>query len=244
MAQVYIAGPDPDQAVLGLEAGGTRRADGYRIREDGTIEDLAGAKSYVTTADGRLKALDVDGDGVITRDELLAYVFQSQLKAREEKQLKRYLVIMLVLLIAFSFAVMGLTYVVVDMSKDMTTKNGDTMVDRDSGKTLQCANSDFLVSNGALVARHNDTDEHTDMTPQPMNEDDEDDAGVSSVSKRALGVRNIYQKRQLASTLPEKYFKELEWLEIQSSTGATLSLRIMVVGRIMHSKVCHSSIVS
>eukprot|EP00942_MAST-04A_sp_MAST-4A-sp1_P012336 g12336.t1 len=50
--------------------------------------------------------------------------------------------------------------------------------------------------------------------------------------RRALGVRKMMQQRKLASTMPDKYFKELEWLELVAPTSATVSVKILSIVRI------------
>ena len=59
---------------------------------------------------------------------------------------------------------------------------------------------------------------------------DEDHLGPGL--RRALGTRAISQQRKLASTMPDKYFKELQWLELTSPSSSTVSLKIISLLRL------------
>ena len=71
------------------------------------------------------------------------------------------------------------------------------MISKESGDAVQCANTDMIVM----------------LRP--------------TQSPGSVGVRRSFQKQELVSTLPFKYFKEIEWLEIESDTGMYVSICLL-----------------
>lgn len=101
---------------------------------------------------GSLSALDKDGDGTITKEELEQHIQEHAMNIQEKALLKKALLGVTFLLILFTLVGAGMTYMVIMITKDMKTSN-DKMIDSSTGNVLQCANSDMLVSNGVMMAR-------------------------------------------------------------------------------------------
>lgn len=186
-------------------------------------------RSVRVRAKGLLAELDADHDGFINETELLKHVVSASAEHKERVFLKRAVIAMSLLLLLFAFVGMGLTYAVIETTKETRTSDNDILISVHSGDPVQCASSDFVVINGALVPR----DAETESTLRRLQTTDN---YLDADSVAALATRQAMQKRELASTMPDSYFKELQWLEIQTEIGATLSLRITTISRVMHSK--------
>lgn len=176
-------------------------------------------------------AMDTDGDGQIDENELLNYVQNHKEMMAEKSLLTKGAKGMFILLILFSFIIGGLTYVTIELSKE-TNINTDVMISKTTGNAIQCANTDFIVVNGTMVSRVEKENIDNNQKRRRLAGDNE----FTAETINALGVRNIYNSKKLSSTMPDKYFKELEWLELQSKSGAMLTLKILAIARIPHSK--------
>jgi hypothetical protein len=129
-----------------------------------------------------------------------------------------------VFMVVFVTIVCVMMGVIIEGSKDMTTDSG-RMVDSDSGKTLQCASAELVILDGALVSRAT-----ADAAAGRRLAD------LSANSLDAIAVRNYYKSQQVRSTLPSSYFRDLEWLSLESSDGSTMSFKIEGITRVPHNK--------
>lgn len=157
-------------------------------------------------SDISLQKLDIDGDGKISKEELRKHIADFERQEYQNKGYKKVILIMAALFIVLSVMIGLLTYGAIEISKESNIK-GDVMISKETGDAVQCANTDLSVDrNGNLVARSSVSSGSRRLA------EDGSDADV-------LGVRRTLKKKELASTLPFKYFKEIEWLEIESDTG-------------------------
>eukprot|EP01031_Cornospumella_fuschlensis_P032074 gene32074-38787_t len=187
-------------------------------------------RSVRVKAKGILAELDADHDGFVNEAELLKHVISASAEHKERQFLRKAVLAMALLLLMFTFVGMGLTYAVIEATKDTTTNDNDVLISVNSGDPVQCASTDFVVINGALVPR----DGESESSLRRLQSTGDSYLDASSVS--ALATRQVMQKRQISSTMPDSYFKELQWLEIQTVVGATLSLKITAISRVMHNK--------
>jgi hypothetical protein len=222
------AQPCKDLDLMSEEVKVTDAKDVVVLGNDNHDMEYARARSGFQTK-GVLKDIDKDGDGFITREEVERFIGEHRVLTSEKKFFKYGLFFMIGLMFVFSFVVAGLTWGVIILSKE-TTLDGDVMVSSDSGDPVQCANTDLYVEDGVLLARNSNNGEGR-RRRRLMTGTEEDDF-LNDATSAALGVRNVLKKRMLSSTMPDKYFKELLWLEIESASGSFLSLRIMTVVRI------------
>lgn len=139
--------------------------------------------------------------------------------------MKKALKGMAIILLFFAAVVVGLTAGIVELSKESEVGDDDVMRSKSSGEAVQCANTDIVVSDGMLTSR---------VVVKPGTRA----RRALSAADSAVATRRAYIPHALSSTMPERYFKELEWLELQSTTSATLSLKIMGIVRIPSVKVC------
>jgi len=174
---------------------------------------------------GIMAEVDADGDGVIDKEEIQKFVSQHHMVKAEKELMKKGLIAMFVIMLLFTGVIGVLTYLTVELTKESRVGDDGVMRSSTSNDAVQCASTDLVVdSSGALVPRA--TAEGGRRLAQEYSNAD---------AANALGVRNVYKKRALASTMPDAYFKELVWFELESDTGAMVSLKLLGVSRIPHS---------
>ncbi len=101
------------------------------------VTALLAAPGLSSTLGERLQAADANGDGVISASEMID-VFQSEADAiRDNKMMKRMLIALGIACLLIIAAVVGLTYAVVEMSKDTSVQN-NVLVSKD-GQPLSTA---------------------------------------------------------------------------------------------------------
>ena len=102
------------------------------------VTALLAAPGLSSTLKDRLQAADANGDGVISASEMLD-VLQSEADAiRDNKMMKRALIALGVACLLIIAAVVGLTYAVVEMSKDTGVEN-NVLVSKDGLQPLSTA---------------------------------------------------------------------------------------------------------
>ena len=88
------------------------------------VNDLFEAPGMTDSLKQRLQAADANGDGVISASEMID-VLQSEADAiRDNKMMKRMLIALGIACLLIIAAVVGLTYAVVEMSKDTSVQGG------------------------------------------------------------------------------------------------------------------------
>ena len=102
------------------------------------LADLLGAPGLTSTLEQRLRAADTNGDGIISASEMIE-VIQSEITAtRDKKLMGRVLIVLGVASLLIIAAVVGLTYAVVEMSKDTGVEN-NVLVSKDGLQPLSTA---------------------------------------------------------------------------------------------------------
>jgi hypothetical protein len=102
------------------------------------VTALLAAPGLTSTLGDRLQAADANGDGFISASEMID-VFQSEADAiRDNKMMKRALIALGVACLLIIAAVVGLTYAVVEMSKDTSVQN-NVLVSKDGLQPLSTA---------------------------------------------------------------------------------------------------------
>ena len=161
---------------------------------------------------------DKDGDGEISASELTLVLNEHANDLKLQKFLKiataTLIAIMAVVIVTLSLTMMTL----IDKAKDTQVGSSAVLTTRNS-VPVQCASTDFLVQNGTLVSRV----QEASSIANSILDFRTSGAGTANAASRslasALQVSNYYHQVHLASTLPEEYFQELEWLQLKSSTG-------------------------
>ena len=102
------------------------------------VTALLATPGLSSTLGDRLQAADANGDGVISASEMID-VIQSEITAtRDRKMMKRVLIALGVACLLVIAAVVGLTYAVVEMSKDTSVEN-NVLVGKDGLQPLSTA---------------------------------------------------------------------------------------------------------
>jgi len=102
------------------------------------VADLLEAPGLTSTLRERLQAADANGDGIISAGEMMD-VIQSEITAtRDKKLMGRVLVALGIACLLIIAAVVGLTYAVVEMSKDTSVQN-NVLVSKDGLQPLSTA---------------------------------------------------------------------------------------------------------
>ena len=102
------------------------------------VADLLEAPGLTSSLRDRLQAADANGDGVISASEMID-VIQSEITAtRDRKMMQRVLIALGVACLLIIAAVVGLTYAVVEMSKDTSVQN-NVLVGKDGLQPLSTA---------------------------------------------------------------------------------------------------------
>ena len=102
------------------------------------VADLLEAPGLTSSLRDRLQAADANGDGVISASEMID-VIQSEITAmRDRKVMQRVLIALGVACLLIIAAVVGLTYAVVEMSKDTSVQN-NVLVGKDGLQPLSTA---------------------------------------------------------------------------------------------------------
>jgi len=178
---------------------------------------------FQTNDSQHLDFIDKDGDGVVTKKELEQFVSGHHDVVREKELFKKAFFMLLIMLMGFSACIVALTFVVVEETKEShVDPDSDVMVSAETGNTVQCGSADFVVEDGVLTLRN-------DVTRRLA---ESDNTFLDPSAANALATRNVYKKRQLQSTMPNKHFKDLEWLELESPSGSILTLKILSISRI------------
>ena len=102
------------------------------------VADLLEAPGLASSLRDRLQAADANGDGVISASEMID-VIQSEITAtRDRKVMQRVLIALGIACLLIIAAVVGLTYAVVEMSKDTSVQN-NVLVSKDGLQPLSTA---------------------------------------------------------------------------------------------------------
>jgi hypothetical protein len=102
------------------------------------VADLLGAPGLTSTLRERLQAADADGDGFISASEMMDVMQREITATRDRKMMVRVLAALSVACVLIIAAVVGLTYAVVEMSKDTSVEN-NVLVGKDGLQPLSTA---------------------------------------------------------------------------------------------------------
>ena len=102
------------------------------------VTALLAAPGLSSTLGDRLQAADANGDGVISASEMLDVFLSEATAIRDNKMMKRMLIALGIACLLIIAAVVGLTYAVVEMSKDTSVEN-NVLVSKDGLQPLSTA---------------------------------------------------------------------------------------------------------
>ncbi len=102
------------------------------------MADLLEAPGLTSTLRERLQAADANGDGIISASEMMDVMQREITATRDRKMMVRVLAALSVACVLVIAAVVGLTYAVVEMSKDTSVEN-NVLVGKDGLQPLSTA---------------------------------------------------------------------------------------------------------
>ena len=102
------------------------------------VADLLEAPGLTSTLRERLQAADANGDGIISASEMMDVMQREITATRDRKMMVRVLAALSVASVLIIAAVVGLTYAVVQMSKDTSVEN-NVLVSKDGLQPLSTA---------------------------------------------------------------------------------------------------------
>eukprot|EP00286_Rhodomonas_abbreviata_P018520 CAMPEP_0181293662 /NCGR_PEP_ID=MMETSP1101-20121128/3183_1 /TAXON_ID=46948 /ORGANISM="Rhodomonas abbreviata, Strain Caron Lab Isolate" /LENGTH=1489 /DNA_ID=CAMNT_0023398261 /DNA_START=37 /DNA_END=4503 /DNA_ORIENTATION=+ len=233
---VSISAPAP-AATTAIEvegAAGSNDANVNTVKKDPSTQRVQSAPVKFDDPDPEVNRLlakyDINNDGHYSTQEVKAIIQDFRDSRQTSAFLKKALMAVLCVLAFLLVTQSLLVWWIVEATKEVKVSSG-AIVDSD-GKALSTKSSDFSVSDGGILTgptsettRRADTS--LDMLGKPL---DSDHLGAGAST--AIGVRTAYQQRRLVSTMPFKYFKELLWLELESPSGSSMSLKIFGISRI------------
>lgn len=175
----------------------------------GKIEDMSEQDRKLIKT---LKDVDTEGDGDIEVEELLTLNTALQDSEKAKEQLKKLLILVVLGCLGLMILMFTMTFAANEASKEAKASPSGAMI---------AAKPTAAASESAASTRR-----RLEMSG------DQDVDHMGPGARRALGVRKSMQQRKLASTMPDKFFKELDWLELTSPSSSTVSLKILSIVRI------------
>ncbi len=187
-----------------------------------------------------LSPFDLDKSGTVDASELLEAAALYRRAKEQASMFKKLALGFAVALLVVLGLNMGLTAAAIELSRQTQVNQSGKMTTTD-GMTVQVASAEMTIdANGALVSR---LSSETSSPQKARNLQ----AGVHSQAGNlniAIGVSKQYQRRELSSTMPDTFFKELEWFELESPSGSTVAMRVSSIVRVPRlSAACGSVLV-
>lgn len=173
-----------------------------------------------------------DGDGHLSIFEL-----QTSLRALESARtnnvrLRQYLCYAAVAVALLLVAICGMTFVAVRLAADTSVDDTYVMRVKGTDEPARTASADMTVSaDGTLMTREVVA---VDGSRRLLEAD----------AIKPLATRATHMEHKLSSTMPDKYFKQLEFFEIRNDFGSSLAVRVHAVVRVPRKKsMCGSVLI-
>ena len=154
-----------------------------------------------------------DGDGQLSIFELSTSLRALERARGTNVRLRKYLCGAAVAVALLLVAICGLTFVSVKLAADTSVDGGNVVRVKGTGEPARMASAEMSVNgDGTLVTR-------------PA-------LGHNGHEIKPLATRSTHMQRALSSTMPDKYFKQLEFFEISNDFGSSLAVRVHAVVRV------------
>ena len=109
--------------------------------------------AFPSSAQQQLKMLDTNGDGALDTDEILAGLATLKREQYKSKMYRNFLIALGVLSLIMLASVFGLTYSVIQITKESEVKAGGVLTVRGTSEPVRVASTEFDVRNGTLTSR-------------------------------------------------------------------------------------------
>ena len=146
-----------------------------------------------------MKAFDTDASGAVDLQELAAAAVAYKKSQEQAKTQQKIIFVILAILVLTIGAITGLTFAVVELSKETKASSDGTLKAAGSSNVVKVASVDSNVNNGVLQDR---------------------------ISGKPLATRMNLQSASLSSLLPNSAFKELKYFEATSTGGAYIYVKV------------------
>jgi len=206
----HIDQAELDCAARLYEAGLSRQTGDWKIPFDVFPEKMH--------AD--LKLLDDDGDGQIDAKEVERAIAALVGEKKRSRMLQTALIGVSIFTLLLLLAIGGMTFAIVEMSKDTKLSSSGAMIGKSSSEAVQTASSDFVLLDGMLVPRSNSSEE-----AQP------------------IAVNEASFHGQLDSAAANAAFLGLRTITIEHGPDAIISLNIFGMARMPDAASEHGTVV-
>ena len=159
------------------------------------VEALFGDRGGAGEIGTAIKKLDATGDGYISKEEFREGISDTLKTMADNKNIKRIALLMGALLAVTIFAVFGLTFAVVELSKETETGKDGVMHVPGSDTIVQTANSDTTVSTAANKKKPTMKSRNGNFTVE---------------------VSQSTTEGSLHSNLPDSFFEELRYFRVEN----------------------------
>ncbi|EKX42604.1 hypothetical protein GUITHDRAFT_73715, partial [Guillardia theta CCMP2712] len=109
--------------------------------------------AFPSSAQQQLKMLDTNGDGALDTDEILAGLATLKREQYKSKMYRNFLIALGALSLIMLASVFGLTYSVIQITKESEVKAGGVLTVRGTSEPVRVASTEFDVRNGTLTSR-------------------------------------------------------------------------------------------
>ena len=211
MSDSQWANPMPKKVVVpaakATEGGAFNRSASAVARSDDfwannpqgvTVDALFGGQGGAGEIGQAIKRMDVNGDGYLNREEFRSGVSNALKTLQDNKNLKRIAMLMGGLLIITIFAMFGLTFAVVELSKETATGTDGVMKVAGTETHVKVDNTDMTTAGAKMKTRD---------------------------TNKTLEVAQSTDEGTLHSNLPDSFFEELRFFRTET-TNARLVVQV------------------
>lgn len=181
-----------------------------------------------------------DANGNIETDHLRGLITKFAKKSVQKREIKSLLWMAITAITVLVLIQSLFVWMIITLTQEVKVNDNNEMVASGSGgdRPLKVQNSEFVVdSSGNLVIT--DTDGNRRLEELAI-----DGSLASPSSASVVATRKAYKYHALSSTLPLKYYTEMEWMAVESESGSRVTLRIDGVTNIpRHGAKCGSILV-
>ena len=173
-----------------------------------------------------LRAADLNGDGHLELEEVAELLInemhakdEAVLQAKRTRVMRKYVLLLALMVFVMLLGNFGLTFAVVTMAKD-TKISASAELQTVSGEPVSVASTDTVTDEDGILRDRRHPGQH------------------------AVKVGEATEPHRLDSRLPDEVWSELKYLHFTSTTGGTLHLFVQAWARVPSDHSLHGSVIS
>ena len=166
------------------------------------------------------KQFNVDGTGGFSRANVTSILRAHVSSEKESKRMKKILCVVVALLVLMFAGMFLLSYLAVDMAKEMRADDSGIMYTSD-GTVARVGSSDFDVSEDGTLVCNKDKVSAMDSGSRRLTE-----------SQAVVATEEVASERILHAALPDAFFESLKKVTAHSPKGHHLTLNVMGFARV------------